>query len=115
MRRQIETWLRHVVRKAGARPISPHALRHGFASQLLRAGVDPETVRRLMGHATLTTTAKYSHSTDASRRGAVTRLLAHRGAGTDLTRAEGASSARHGERGQVREITGELTRGRARG
>ncbi|HEY8375620.1 MAG TPA: tyrosine-type recombinase/integrase, partial [Nannocystis sp.] len=112
VRRQVETWLRDVVRKAGTRPISPHALRHGFASQLLRARVDPETVKCLMGHASLKTLEIYTHSTNASRRGAIASLLTHRGVGTDLTRAEGASARRQGKRAQVREITSGTTAGR---
>jgi len=51
-----------------------HRLRHSFGSHLLEAGVDIETVRDLMGHADITTTARYLSTTDPRRRAAVATL-----------------------------------------
>ena len=67
-RQLIHKLVREYAARAGLRDVSPHTLRHSFATHLVQNSADIRSVQQMLGHADISTTQIYTHMTDAHLR-----------------------------------------------
>ena len=73
-RQQAWSMIKRYAERAGLPAISPHTLRHSFATHLLQHGADSRSVQALLGHSDISTTQIYTHITDRHLRASYDRF-----------------------------------------
>lgn len=67
-RQTIFYFVKEYAEKCGLEDVSPHTLRHSFATHLIQNSADVRSVQQMLGHADISTTQIYTHITDAHLR-----------------------------------------------
>lgn len=73
-RHVIWSMIKRCSQSVGINNVSPHTLRHSFATHLLQHGADSRSVQALLGHSDISTTQIYTHITDVHLRSAYQRF-----------------------------------------
>lgn len=77
-RMYIFKFIKEAVAKAGIeKEVSPHSLRHSFATELVKNGADLRAVQEMLGHATIRTTEIYTHLTNQMLRDTISFYHPH--------------------------------------
>ncbi len=75
--RSIRTTFQTACRRAGLADVTPHVLRHTFASRLAMSGADPRTIQELGGWASLEMVERYTHLSPTHKAEAVERIASN--------------------------------------